>query len=219
MSKYFDYVKEEITPEAIVLDLGCGNGEYDPVGKLNLTAKMIVGIDIDENLLRENKYIALKVIGDAHKLPFRDDIFDVVISRELIEHLENPDYVIEESARVLKKNGKIILQTPNKLNPISFLSSILSLRTRAFLKRIFTWEDKNEGIYETYYRCNTGSKLSRTLRKNGLVVEKLIYEGIGLGWVRNPLIKISLLLFQKLTNLPGFHIFKQQIICIAIRKS
>lgn len=46
-------------------------------------------------------------------LPYGDGMFDLLISIEGIEHLENPSMFLREAARVLKKDGLIILTTPN----------------------------------------------------------------------------------------------------------
>jgi 2-polyprenyl-3-methyl-5-hydroxy-6-metoxy-1,4-benzoquinol methylase len=46
-------------------------------------------------------------------LPFEANSFDVIYAAELIEHLYDPDFFLEECNRVLKKNGVIIVSTPN----------------------------------------------------------------------------------------------------------
>ncbi len=216
MSKYFDFLNDTIDSKSVVFDLGCGNGKFSPIEKIDSKPNIVIGLDVDEELLRENTYLKSRVLGDAHKLPFRQNSFDVIITRAVMEHLENPDIMLSEASKVLKPEGTIIIQTPNKRSPIGFLSSMLSLKGRALFKRIFTHEDKLEGNYETYYRCNTGRRLSNTLNKNGFSEIKIVYEDIGLKWVRNPLIRAALSAFQKITNLSRIlFCFKQHLICIA----
>jgi ubiquinone/menaquinone biosynthesis C-methylase UbiE len=56
-------------------------------------------------------------IGDLNQsLPYSDDSFDYLICLDGIEHTENPSNAIREFQRVLKKDGKIFLSTPNFLN-------------------------------------------------------------------------------------------------------
>ncbi|RKZ31386.1 hypothetical protein DRQ36_02295 [bacterium] len=215
MSIYRDFVNKAVSPESVVLDLGCGDGKYGAIREISVRPKILIGLDNDEGLIKENSYLAYRVLGDAHNLPFRQNSFDLIITREVFEHIENPDTVLFEAARVLKANGKMIIQTPNKLNPISFLSSILSLKTKARLKRLLTNESKIEGNYKTYYRCNTSRKLSHTLRRNGFSVESLVYERIGLDWIKNPIIKAAFIIFQKITKVGFLRCFRQQIICAA----
>lgn len=51
---------------------------------------------------------------DATNLPFRDECFDVVVSLETIEHLQNYGKFLDECRRVLKTSGKFVCSTPNK---------------------------------------------------------------------------------------------------------
>jgi ubiquinone/menaquinone biosynthesis C-methylase UbiE len=46
-------------------------------------------------------------------LPYKDSTFDMVLLSEVIEHVENPNYVINDIHRILKKGGVLIINTPN----------------------------------------------------------------------------------------------------------
>ena len=46
------------------------------------------------------------------KLPLEDDYFDLIICNHVLEHIENDEDAIKELYRVLKKDGKAILQVP-----------------------------------------------------------------------------------------------------------
>ena len=62
----------------------------------------------------KNEHLNLQLIqGDAHSLPFFDDCFDLIYCRYLLEHVKNPNSVLEEINRVLKKNGKLFIQENN----------------------------------------------------------------------------------------------------------
>lgn len=59
----------------------------------------------------------LPLIGiqaDGENLPFRDKFFDLVFSQGLIEHFRNPDKLIKEQIRVLKNQGYMIIDAPQK---------------------------------------------------------------------------------------------------------
>ena len=51
------------------------------------------------------------VVGDAHQLPFEDDVFDAVVSYNTFEHLADPAAAADEIYRVLKPGGSLRLQT------------------------------------------------------------------------------------------------------------
>lgn len=51
------------------------------------------------------------VVGDAHCLPFRNEIFDCVFGFNVFEHLENPRRAAAEILRVLKRGGSLVIHT------------------------------------------------------------------------------------------------------------
>lgn len=99
-----------------VLEVACGAGQG--LGYLAKVARRIVGGDIDEKNLDfarkhyAGKNIELRVL-DAHKLPFEDGTFDVIILYEAIYYLSRPEDFLKETYRVLRKNGVVIICTVN----------------------------------------------------------------------------------------------------------
>jgi len=95
-----------------ILDNGCGTG----IMGLTLLDKpeLIVGLDISNNMLKFARSRIDKIVqGDSQKLPFHNNCFDVVIGRSLLHHLPDPFKGIQEIARVLKKNGEMIIVDTN----------------------------------------------------------------------------------------------------------
>jgi SAM-dependent methyltransferase len=80
-----------------ILNVGCGSETY--------------GTHFVDLYPTRTKVIKCNV--DEEKLPFPDNYFDEVYSRNLLEHLKNPGYALKEMTRVLKRNGKLILITDN----------------------------------------------------------------------------------------------------------
>ena len=106
---------------SLILDVGCGDGRKTSIHKD--FAKVLIGIDIDLKALREAKQKGILVVrGDATKLPFKNDSFDIVLSFHLIEHLKNSLAFINDIYRVLKITGYTIIITPNyrRLNSILY---------------------------------------------------------------------------------------------------
>jgi len=52
------------------------------------------------------------MVGDAHNIPFADNTFDAVFSVAVLEHVYNPEKVVEEMVRVLKPGGVIYSEVP-----------------------------------------------------------------------------------------------------------
>lgn len=104
-----------------LLDLGCGDGYLlKRLGKFNA-----FGLDISlKRLKRVNKDNLVQ--GDATKLPFKNNSFDVVVCSEVLEHVPDPKLLIKEIKRVIKKSGNIIISVPNEFN--WRLARLLTLR-------------------------------------------------------------------------------------------
>lgn len=95
-----------------ILDVGCASGHItEKIAKL-FPNSQVFGLDAYEQAVKLGKKlhqgIYLKV-GDVHKLPFRDETFDLITCIETLEHLENPEKALLEIKRVLKKNGKVLV--------------------------------------------------------------------------------------------------------------
>jgi ubiquinone/menaquinone biosynthesis C-methylase UbiE/uncharacterized protein YbaR (Trm112 family) len=103
-----------------VLDLGCGNG----VSSAHIKGKLVVGMDLSERqMVRAKERFKNKnfVVGDARKLPFKNNTFDLVVAINLLHHIDESNDVLKESYRVLRKGGKLLTVDPNLYNPVGYL--------------------------------------------------------------------------------------------------
>lgn len=89
-----------------ILDLASGRGYfYNALKKLGYTNTVATDLcpEFDEC-----------VQGDlTKKLPFKKESFDLIISRDIAEHISPSSLFFNEQYRLLKKGGKIIVMTPN----------------------------------------------------------------------------------------------------------
>jgi len=111
----------EIMPHScgVLIDLGCGPGDI-LVRILRLTQTSVsVGLDGSKTMLnlayerikKEGLENRIRLIqGDAKKLNFPGDCFDVIISNSLVHHLPDPLPFWEEVLRVCKPGGTILVQ-------------------------------------------------------------------------------------------------------------
>lgn len=95
-----------------VLDIGCGDG----VLLSFIKEGSLFGVDLDQSSLNygASRVKAKFIQAAADKLPFKANFFDVVLATEIIEHLTQPEKLIQEANRVLKPSGYLILTTPVK---------------------------------------------------------------------------------------------------------
>ena len=96
------------------LDVGTGPGQF--AFYLAQEGFEVTGIDISPGMIaraeRKAGQLGLRVdfrTGDAERLPFDDDTFDVVVTRNLVWTLPNPESAVREWRRVLKPGGRIII--------------------------------------------------------------------------------------------------------------
>jgi SAM-dependent methyltransferase len=95
---------------------GCGVGAY--FGHLSAQAKQIVGLDIELERTFEARQKSPQVVcGAGEFLPFHADSFDLILSHEVLEHVQDDSAAIKEMVRALKPGGRLALFCPNRGYP------------------------------------------------------------------------------------------------------
>jgi SAM-dependent methyltransferase len=108
-------LEDVLTPEACVLDVGCGNGIFLERIRRHLPNAQLSGIDYSQYQVEHSAHpsLHLKQADLTKGIPFGDAVFDVVYAAEIIEHLLDPDLLLSEIHRVLRPSGTLVLSTPN----------------------------------------------------------------------------------------------------------
>jgi len=111
--------------EKNILDIGCHDGTF--LSLVENQNNNFFGLDASdwavEQCKKKNIDIRQYFFDDKSPLPYEDNFFDFVVSGEIIEHIYDTDFFLEEIKRVLKPQGKLLISTPN----------LASLGRRAFL--------------------------------------------------------------------------------------
>ncbi|MFC2072043.1 class I SAM-dependent methyltransferase [Chloroflexota bacterium] len=117
LAAYVVFASEFIADKS-VLEIGCGGGYgADYISKFALKT---VSIDINKLVVYHSqaKYgdTVNFMMGDGTRLPFKAESFDLVVSFQVIEHIDLKRllHYLSEIKRVLTKNGVFILSTPNR---------------------------------------------------------------------------------------------------------
>ncbi len=126
------------------------------------------------------------VVGDAHHLPFKDEMFDAVVCFNVFEHLHNPTIAAKEIFRVLKPGGKLIIQTaflqPLHEEPIHFYNAtkygLLNWFSQFDIQKCHVSENFNPAFtlgwisselihsLQQNYNSNVSTKLAQTTLQN-----------------------------------------------------
>lgn len=143
-----------------ILDLACGEG-YGSEILSNIVDSKVTGVDISHEAIchaikkyKKNNLEYFK--GDAQNFG-ENDIYDVVISFETIEHVSSYNEVIANYHRILKKNGVLFISSPNR--------KMTSLNAKSL-------HDKPENIFHT--QEFTINELAEILEKFGFEIENVV---------------------------------------------
>jgi SAM-dependent methyltransferase len=99
-----------------VLVDGCGVGAY--LARLAPAAQLIVGLDIEFERTQEAHALGPQVVCAAGEyLPFASSSFDLILSHEVLEHVQNDRLAIAEIVRALRPGGRLTLFCPNRGYP------------------------------------------------------------------------------------------------------
>jgi len=106
IERFVTSISQRTPPGALVLDAVSGWGRFRPLfGHCRYIAQDLCVAD-------EWNYDHLSVISDLHQLPFADNTFDVVLSMQVLEHVQDPERAIREMHRVLRPGGKLCITLP-----------------------------------------------------------------------------------------------------------
>jgi len=150
---FLNPVINEVETNSTLLDIGTGSGKLIQILS-NEKGVECTGVDTNSDMLKEaksklkNNVIKLLEIEPNKKLPFKDQSFDYVTICSVLFHLndENKDLMLQDSTRLLKENGKIIVLTPTGIgNFFSLTKHFFSL--------------KNIGVFIWFFATRNRAKL------------------------------------------------------------
>lgn len=105
----------------VVLENGCGVGMY--VEHLAPHVGRVVGLEFDferaqdANRVSQTLSNAQILCAAGEGLPFPDGAFDLILSHEVLEHVQNDREAVQEMVRTLRPGGRIVIFAPNRGYP------------------------------------------------------------------------------------------------------
>jgi len=166
--RWQDILREGIGNEkAKILDVGTGPGAVALL--LADMGHSVIGLDRSEEMLkkaRENaERLGLPVDfkqGDAESIPFEDESFDVVVNRDVLWTLPNPDTALREWKRVLRPGGRLVVIDGNWY--ININRSLKNRIWRGFALLLATIRGRSDAL-RRHAEPNWRRKLPMTFRK------------------------------------------------------
>ncbi len=150
------------------LDYGCGAGMF-VVYAAGQGASRVTGVDAEETALSTARFFAAREeVENRCEWIAREDFpvfipplsFDVILLKDVIEHIEDDDALLQKASRALKPDGTIVLSTQNNL--------CLNYLTQGLYHRVLLQEKDWYGWDETHLRFYSPRGLARKLEDAGL---------------------------------------------------
>ncbi|TCP69024.1 class I SAM-dependent methyltransferase [Baia soyae] len=182
----------QLSADDFILDLCCGTGRH--TATLAMEHLNVVGLDLSPTLLskavsRNSQYKIPFIIGDMRHLPFVGETFDVVLnlftSFGYFETDEENEQVIREVARVLKPNGRFLMDYLNREYVIHHLVAVSqreqdgiyiqeerSIQGDFVVKKIMLSDEQGERTYTEQVKMYTYDQMIEMLHRNGLRVKQ-----------------------------------------------
>jgi len=183
---YIEYTRESIhRPIAenlmygSVLDAGGGYGFF----RRYTHGHFHVNVDLSEKILKHDSGFP-KILSSIENMPFKDNVYDNIVSIGVLRHCYDPEEFIREAYRILKEDGKLLISTPSsdwpqKLNftfwgiftLIGWIENTLKRITSSFAKIPFKKKFVN------YDRRYSFADLRKIVEQNDFVIEKMGRSG------------------------------------------
>ena len=151
-----------------ILDIGCYDGTL--LSQIKNKKNLFHGIEANDYCVKQCKKKGIKVknffFDDKTSFPYVDNFFDLIIIGEIIEHVYDTDFFLRDIHRILSRNGRLILSTPNIA---SFGRRIMLLLGINPILETSPNEAKSSG----HIRYFTFETITTLLNKNGFIIEEI----------------------------------------------
>jgi SAM-dependent methyltransferase len=161
----------EVEKGEVAIDIGCGVGTF--AYRMAIRGGRAIGIDysiaslnvakkLAEGKFRRNEKIQF-IAAEGAYLPFMNSSADIIVAADFIEHIDDigKERLLDEAARVLRKKGRMIVFTPNKLRE--------SIGT--IVRRLRGGEDTR-----LHFGLTSRFAFERKLRKKGFTYKRLFVD-------------------------------------------
>jgi ubiquinone/menaquinone biosynthesis C-methylase UbiE len=210
-----EFISQTIQPKnLLILDLGAGSGgtsiilsQENKVVSFDLSLKRLKNQPASNTIIRVN--------GNATELPFRNNLFDLIILQDVIEHIPEYEKLLAEVSRVTKSCGYIYLSSPNKHSLINILSDphwgvpFVALMSRYQIKKYFLkyFNKKHlsrQDIAQLFSLDNISRIFNGTFERNlntKFAVKWVVDGKEGVIWGKFHRILLSILMFAKIDKI------------------
>lgn len=209
-----------------VLEAGCGSIPRELQFKENAH---LVGIDISEDQLEQNKLLHEKILGDLETYEFEKESFDVIVSRYVLEHLSRPTKALKNLFKATKSGGIIIITIPNFYSLKGFVTKFTPHWFHVFIyKYIYEVKNAGKGVnppFKNYMRLSIAPpKLMKFAQKMEFTIPHYWYLGGLAHWgsyhwqKKSKLMYKTLLFLEKMLRIISFGEIRESEFIVILQK-
>ena len=160
----------------IFVDIGCGDGSITSEIAKIYKFKKTIGVDVEnwfDTYTNKNTNIKM-VITDGKTINIKDNSVDVILCNHVLHHIENLNEMLDEIARIIKKDGLLIIKEHNcYYKELSYVIDIY----HALYELVFR-KKQNDKFIENYYSNYLSDKeLYAKLKKRNFEILNYVYDG------------------------------------------
>jgi SAM-dependent methyltransferase len=117
------FVVNRVPDGSAVLDVGCGGGKMLRTIDQHRRGVTLLGCDVVVPTDVNGDFAFTALDGTTGLLPYEDASVDVALLVDVLEHVEHPETVLDEIARILRPDGRMLAFIPVEGEPISWFSA------------------------------------------------------------------------------------------------
>jgi len=160
----------------VFVDIGCGDGSITSELAKIYKFKKTIGVDVEnwfDTYTNKNTNIKM-VITDGKTINIKDNSVDVILCNHVLHHIEHLDAMLNEIARIIKKDGLLIIKEHNcYYKELSYVIDIY----HALYELVFR-KKQNDKFIENYYSNYLSDKeLYAKLKKRNFEIINYVYDG------------------------------------------
>ena len=176
---YHDLARDSLSDGFTVLDVGGGRRWPLQDERKRFQHLRVITLDPSEEQLSYNHDSDEKILfamGTDARVPLDDNSVDMVMSRMVLEHIENNDYTMREISRVLKPGGKFISVMPNKFALFAMINQMMPSWMARKILFFFLPETKDACGFRAYYDRTYYPAMQKLLVKYGFSQGKFAFS-------------------------------------------
>ncbi len=176
-----------INKSDILLDFGCGRGEYQydhilfrkELRILRGKVDKVIGLDVD-TCAAGNPFVDEFHLLESQNAcwPITDQSINLILADWTLEHISDPILFFKEVVRVLKPGGYFCARTTNSWGYVAIAAKILPKKYHSKVIQKVQKIRKEEDIFLTKYTCNSIPVLKKLIKENGLTGVVFGYSGL-----------------------------------------